>query len=237
MKKLLALLLCLALVLSFAACSPVTNDDVRGSVTQKPSVNNSDATDSTPDEDAPEFSIGVNTGNKWENSYLGLGCELGEEFTFYDNDEQIEELNRNTMASLGESLGEDYLESIKDLDFFYDMYVTTEDASSTINVMIENHTALELVGFDAKKTLEQNLPSLKTSYEGMGYENVQVSLTSVTLAGKAFPAAKLTAEINGLTATAYSAMGRVGNHLYSIAIFSFDPVKLEELINSFYVVD
>lgn len=236
MKKLLVLLLCLALVLSFAACSPVTNDDVRGSVTQKPSVNNSDATDSTPDEDAPEFSIGVNTGNKWENSYLGLGCELGEEFTFYDDDE-IEELNRNTMASLGETLGDDYLESIKDLDFFYDMYVTTEDASSTINVMIENHSALELVGFDAKKTIEQSLPSLKTSYEGMGYTNVQVSATTLTLAGKTFQAAKLTADFDDVTATAYSAMGRVGNHLYSIAIFSFDPVKLEELIDSFYVVD
>ena len=236
MKKIFALLLCLALVLSFAACSPASNDDIRGSITQKPSDDlGSSVTESTPVEDTPEFSIGVNTGNKWENSYIGLGCKLSDEFTFY-NDEQIEELNRNTMANLGESLGEDYLESIKDLDFFYDMYVTTEDASSTINVMIENHTALELVGFDAKKTLEQNLPSLKTSYEGMGYENVQVSLTSVTLAGKAFPAAKLTAEFNGLTATAYSAMGRVGNHLYSIAIFSFDPIKLEELVNSFYAV-
>ena len=234
MKKLLALLLCLALVLSFAACSPVSNDSIRGSVTQKPSADADN--DDTADEETPEFSIGVNTGNKWENSYLGLGCKLSDEFTFYDDDE-IEELNRNTMQSLGESLGDDYLESIKDLDFFYDMYVTTEDASSTINVMIENHTASELIGFDAKKSIEKTLPNLKSSYEGMGYTNVQVSATTLTLAGKTFQAAKLTADFQSLTATAYSAMGRVGNHLYSIAMFTFDPVKLQELIDSFYVVD
>ncbi len=241
MKKIIALFLCLALLTAFAGCSGrVSPDDLHGSITQNGNasdVTDSDAnaSDDTAEDEVPEFTIGTNTGTKWENSYLGLGLTLDDSYYFYD-DEEVEELNRNTLASLGESLGDDYVESIKDLDFFYDMYATTEDASSTVNVMIENHTAAELINFSATKTIEQAMPSMKTSYEGMGYTNVQVNSATVTLAGKEYAAAKLTADFETITVYAYSVMGRVGNHLFTVSMLSTDEAGLQDLVDSFYKV-
>ena len=79
MKKLFALLLAAAMVLSMAACGSQKDDQAGGAVT--PGVTG----DAVPD-------MGTVSGGTYTNRFAGISCTLDDSWYFY-TDEQIDELN------------------------------------------------------------------------------------------------------------------------------------------------
>ena len=76
-KRILALVLALTMV--FALCACTSDDDVKGKT--DPGV----AETAAPEK---ELELGSVSGGRYENSYFGFGCELGELWT-YANEEQL----------------------------------------------------------------------------------------------------------------------------------------------------
>lgn len=237
MKKFIALLTALVMVLSFAGCGK--DKDVRGTV----SGNNTEIDIPTlddvlvkPGEDGDgaeeaEFSMGHVDGLTYENSFIGLGCTLSSDWIFYD-DEQIREIN-NFSADLA---GEDIAEQIKKADLVYDMYAMNQDGTCNINVNLQKAPALQLAALNVADALESQMPMLKTGLENMGYENISCTLAKVTVAGKEYDAIKVTGSLSGMNLYNVIFSKKCSGYLASITVGSFGDDQTGEILGCFYNV-
>lgn len=229
MKKLLALLLALCILVALVGCS---SDDVRGDITDDGSsdVSASESGDVTSETDEPEFSMGKATGKNYENKFLGLGCNLDSNWTFY-TDEQIRELN-NVTADL---VGEEFANQIKDAQIIYDMMASHSNGTDSMNINLEN---VGLIGGIAnlRAYLDNSVPMLKQGLGNMGYSNITTESIQVEIDGKEFEGLDLVADISGMKFYERLFCIKKGNYIASITMASFDKATLEQTTDCFYIV-
>ena len=248
MKKLLAILLALTMIFAFAACgSTPSEDDVRGeqnvntTEASTPADNDANApsedatntpagdTVDTPTEEATEattentteaqFSLGAVEGLNYENKFIGIGCNLPSDWTFY-TDEQIRELNN--IAT--DYIGEDFKEAIANAAIVYDMYAHSNDQLKNINVNLEKVNAVTLAMIDLADVYKQNEALVKQSLENMGYTNITFDYGTVMIEDETFACMRTTAQYNGVTmyqlCFATKCNGYIAN--FTIATFNAD---------------
>lgn len=220
MKKWIALLLVLVMVLSMAACG---KDDIRG--TQVENKNE------TPEEKKPGFSLGQVSGLTYENPFIGIGCKLNNEWSFYD-DAQIREMN-NATADLA---GEAYQEAMKNATVVYDMYAVHEGGINNIIVNLEKVNALQLATADLAAVFESQMPTIKVSLENMGYTNVTFELAKITIGGKAFDGMYTTSDLGEYRMYQATIMIKCDGYLSSVSITTFDKAELDSLLKCFYLL-
>ncbi|MBQ8539641.1 MAG: hypothetical protein IJ433_08320 [Ruminococcus sp.] len=216
MKKLLALLLSVMMIFSVTACGSTTSEDeIRGE--QKTS------------EEA--YSAGSVDGLKYESTFIGIGCNLPENWSFY-TDEQIRELNNVTT----DAAGEEYEKLMQDAQLVYDMYAVNNNNVDSINVNLEKVDSVTLLALDMKDYYEHSVDSIETAYTNMGATNFDYTIGKVTIDGEEFDSLDVVAEINGTklyqTAFAKKCSGYVAN----ITITSIDEATVKSILDSFYVV-
>ena len=83
MKKLIMMLLCGVLSVSFVACSSSPSEEVR------------------EEQNSKEFELGKIDGFVYENNFIGIGCALDSDWYFY-SEEEIQELNNYKAEVAGE---------------------------------------------------------------------------------------------------------------------------------------
>ncbi len=233
MKKLLALLMILVMLFSFAGCGE--EKDVRGEQTDntKSDVVSEDETDSQDEEteSEAEFSMGSVAGLKYENKFIGIGCNLPEGWSFY-TDEQIKELNNVAI----DMAGEEYEEMIKDASIVYDMYAESSNQMDNINVNLEKGTALQFAAFDVVENYKAIASTVISSYENMGYTNCEYEISEVTIDGKKFDCMNFTAEISGLTMNqTMISIKCSNNYVANIAVTSAEN-NVADILNAFYLL-
>lgn len=216
MKKLLALLLAVMMLISVTACgSTASEDEIRGE-------------QQTSDE---AYSAGAVDGLKYESSFIGIGCTLPDDWSFY-TDEQIRELNNITT----EVAGEEYEKLMQDAQIIYDMYAISSNQVDTINVNLEKVNSVALLALDMTEYYEQSVESIKTAYNNMGATSFDYTIGEVAIDGEKFVSLNVVAEINGTklyqTAFAKKCSGYVAN----ITVTSIDEATVKSIIDSFYVV-
>lgn len=241
MKKLIITLLSLALIFAFCACG---NDDadIRGTIIGNDTDNVADTTnnetadttadatvDTQPEEEGEDLSLGVNDGAVYESKFIGLGYALDEGWIFY-NDDQIKELN-NITSSLA---GEEYEEIIKNATLIYDMYATDAEMLNNININLEKVDHIQLIALDIAANFELIAPTIKTSFENMGYTNFSYEIAKVTVDGVEMDAMKTTAEIQGIKMFQTMFQKKCNGYLANIAVTSFVTDSNAELIENFY---
>lgn len=229
MKKLLALILSVLMLVSFAACdsSSTTNDDVRGDITSTSSDTDSSSSDSTSSEEI-EFSIGDAEGNKYENKFIGIGCELDSSWTFY-TDAQIAELNN----IVTDSLDEDYAEQVKDANVIYDMYATTANGD-TININLEKLSGIGSGVIDAETYIDVAMPQLKDSMAQMGVTVDKCEKTTFNFAGAT--ADGIIMNISGSGASAFQKIVclKRGSYIAVIGVATYNTDTTDDLLAKFY---
>ena len=184
MKKLLALMLALALTLSLAACSVKINPTDDGADKTEPSSGNIWKEDL--------FHFGTVNGSDYENDLLGYGCAL-EGWTFADAD-MIAQLNQ-----IGKDLlTEDVQEAFEKTGAIMDMFAQTEDGLQNINIQFQDMNVLYSMLLSADKLVDMTIPQLPATLEGAGYENINIEKTTVSLGGDEHPAISIVSEIYGV---------------------------------------
>lgn len=275
MKKLFALLLVSAMLLTFAGCRK--NDDVRGSifvnsdVTSSTASVNSDTDDvstdvsdsssssqptassntpsqnssvvstpssstpsttvSTPQNDDDGFSVGAVNGLTYKNRFIGIGCNLDSDWTFY-SDAQIKQLN-NVAADMA---GDEYKEAMKNATVIYDMYAVSSNQQDNININLEKVNPVQLATLDIAENFTALLPLLKSSLENMGCQNITHENTTVKIGGKSFNCLKLTSDINGMKMYQTLIAKKCDGYLANITITAFDEATINNLIGKFYLI-
>ncbi len=232
MKKTMGLMLCMALLLSAVGCSG--EEDVRGTVEEAvttEAAENSDAdTDAETEEEAFEF--GEVDANVYENKFIGIGCSLSDEWGFY-SDEEIKELNN--MAT--DMAGEEFAEAVADAQMIYDMYAVHSDGMSSINVNLENVGLAKIALVDVAESLESSKSVLEDAFSNMGYEDISIESTTVTIDGEEFAALNVSASYSGMNMYELVFSGKAGKYMWTTTIGTFGEDSTQELFDTFYLVD
>lgn len=216
MKKLLALLLAVMMLFTVTGCgSTAGEDEIRGE-------------QEVSDE---AYSAGSVEGLKYESSFIGIGCNLPEDWSFY-TDEQIRELNNVTT----EVAGEEYEKMMQDAQIIYDMYAISGNQVDTVNVNLEKVNSVALLALDMADYYEQTVESIETAYNNMGATSFDYEIGKTTIGGEEFDSMSIVAEINGTklyqTAFAKKCSGYVAN----ITVTAIDEATVKSLLDSFYIV-
>ncbi len=231
MKKLFVLLLALVVVMTFAACG--SQENIRGEQRVEGSSSTEDVSGSESEDKVnsdEKFSFGDVKGLTYENKFIGLGCTLGSEWTFY-TDEQIKELNNIALDAAGEEIEE----SIKNSDIIYDMYVERNGGIDNINVNLEKANPAQLALIDLEDYYLNAASTLVSSYENMGFTNITYKTGSVNIGGKAFECLNVVSEIQGIKMYQSVITIKCSGYLANVTFTTTGEDAIAELANMFYL--
>ncbi len=239
-----------------------SEDEVRGKQTTKEEAEDKDTVDEDADEDAKdeeakdaevaddetageevaedadteesddEFSLGKTDGLVYENAFIGLGCTLPSDWSFY-TDEEIMELNNYT----ADFMGEEYEEMVKNAQIVYDMYAVDGTDMNSINVTLEKIDNRMLAGIDVADIYAQNKSAFETMYTSMGCSNVLVNQVTIDIEGEEFAGIEISAEINGYTLYQKCFGVKCNGYLASLAITTYGDISPDDILANFYLVD
>lgn len=238
MKKLLAMLMAFALLLTFAACSAPDEEDVRGTVTPPDTMvpdttTGAEATTNTPEATTEkEFALGTSSGASYESSFIGIGCTLSSDWVFY-TDEQIMELNNATQ----EMLDEEYAEMVANSATVYDAMAVNNSDSSSLNIVLEKSTAVVVALADIDQILEAQLPVLSDALGSMGLTITSTELVDATIAGMALRGAKITGNISGINFYEIVVPIKCGSYLAYVTVATYVEDNTQTILDQFYAVD
>lgn len=221
MRRILALLLVLVMAFSFTACK---NENVRGEI-------KNDTSDAEVSGEK-EFSLGIANGNVYENKFIGIGCQLDDNWSFYD-DEQIKQLNNLVTDAVGDELAS----QIENADIIYDMYAIHSNGMNNININLENVGLAYNTAVDIEEHFEKAMPSVKEALGNMGYANLNHELVTVKIGKKEFDAVKIISEINGIKMYQLQICIKSGKYLASITFATFNEDTTDEITECFYIVE
>ncbi len=237
MKRIIGVLLLLILTLAIVGCS-VENTEIRGeygndseSISEDILNDTSDVTGETTSSEV-EFSMGNVDGNVYESDFIGIGYKLDEGWSFYDDD-QIKELNQLTV----DLAGEDYEEIIKNATIVYDMYATDNDQLNNVTVNLEKAGALQIMAVDLEEVMKSTIPIFKSTFENMGYQNVNCETGSVEVDGETLTALHTVAEINGVNMYQTLFQKKCNGYIASIGVTTYFEDRVSNLIENFYWLD
>ncbi len=254
MKKILALVLALTMVLGMlAGCSG--EEDIAGQVTpiekeeevvqqEEPSEAPNEETEAPEEEtEAPTeenaVSLGRLEGGIYTNTYAGFGCELDENWVYYSA-EELQELPENANELFAETeLGE----LASGYTQISDMMAENVNDYTTMNVLYTQIGLQERLAYMAMSeeeavelTLEQE-DMLIDAYEQAGYENATMEKVTVTFLGEEHTALKTHCTLQGYDYYILQIMDyKCGSYGVTLTVSSFFEDLTQSLLDLFYKV-
>lgn len=237
LKKWGALLLAGALLLTMSACSGSDGKSVRGSVTSvETTAPETTAPETTvPETTAPEttepaFAVGSSSGNRYENTFLGIGCALDENWTFL-SDEQIRENN----AAAADMMADEYQEQVQDADVVYDMMANHQNEVDTLSLNMEKLSgAAKLV--TEEQYAQLSLEGLEGSLSSMGIENIQTSVEQISFAGGTHACIRLEGEYSGVKVYESLVCFKRGGYMALACACTWMEDGTQAILDSFYAL-
>lgn len=218
MKKLLSLFLILVMVLAFCGCED--EKDVKKKTPSTVTTQNDNG-----------FSIGTVDGKTYRNEFLGLSFTIPDGWTFYTQ-EQILQLNQLTSNMVSEEIAE----ALENANVVYDMFAQELTTGSSINVVLEKQSAEIIETLDIKNALELQVPTIKATYTGIGYTDINTEYQKVTLDGKEFDALYLTAKLNGTDMYCYAICYKITSRLVNVTVCTMGTNNLDTLLECFTLI-
>lgn len=201
MKRTIALLLVLVLAFGLLGCGK-EEKDISGKVTPAteaaPAVTEAvPETTETPVEDRP-VTLGRMEGGVYTNEYIGIGCALDSDWTFYTA-EELQELPAQTGELLQDT---EYADAA--LNQIADMFAENSVNGSNINIQYTKldmqvrliYSAMDYESF-ADMIMSQS-DSMIQAYSQSGFENAAMEKVTVNYLGQERVAIRTTATIAGL---------------------------------------
>ena len=259
MKKIISLVLALVLALSMTACGALSFEAPKGEyrpveqeqtepakseATEPESAGSEDTqpedTESAAAEEEPgsEFALGTMQGGVYENTYVGYGCVLDENWA-YKTAEELQDISDLT-ADLFEQGGVD----TSAFDQIMDMMAERLDPISSINIQYtalsaEEQVAHLLAGEEGviDATMLQK-DTLIATYAQVGIEVSSMEKVSVTFCGEQRWAIRTEATIQGIPYYLIQMFDtNIGPYFVTLTLGSFEVDATKELLALFYSLD
>lgn len=240
MKKLFAIVLLLAMLLSLCACGKSENE-IRGQISAPAE---SASGESAPAEEAEEPGLaeaaenveaeaGVINGGRYESSFLGIGCELDENWT-YASREQMIELLGTTSDMFNDT---EYEDAIKDAEMFYDMYAAVADGTASINVLVQNLGLIYGTVLSVEQYVDLSTQSLSEQLEAAGFSDVKWEKVELDFAGETRPGLKISSQVQGIPYYCTQSYIKAGNHIAVVSFAAYFEDSTEAMLDYFFPVE
>ena len=225
LKKWGALLLAAALLLTMSACSGGKN--IRGNVTP---VGTTAPETTVPETTEPAFAVGSSAGNRYENTFLGIGCTLDENWTFL-SDEQIRENN----AAAADMMAEEYQEMVEAADVVYDMMANHQNEVDTLSLNMEKLSGAALI-ISEEQYAQLSLEGLESSLSSMGIENIQTNVEQISFAGGTHTCIRLEGEYSGVKVYESLVCYKRGGYMALACACTWMEDGTQAILDSFYAL-
>lgn len=246
-KKYLAIVLVVCMALSTAACGK-EEKNVRGTVVsetkteqsvaavessveetnaaEKASAEESAVTEGT--ETADEVSLGSAKNNVYENSFLKIGCQLGNEWTFLTD----EEIRANNQIAQ-DAVGDEYKAALDSADVLNDMMAVKNDQLSNLNIVLEKLNG-QAIGVTETEYVELTVDALKGALESIGLTVNGVETGMETFAGQQHAVVNIDASVEGVPFYEKVVVMKVSNYMAVITMSHAMDDDFSEMMDSFY---
>ena len=159
------------------------------------------------------------SNNVYQNSFIGLGFNLPEGWSFY-TDKQLKDLSASAESE----------------NIVYDMRVYNSENINSVGVNIENVGIEYNTSTDVKTYLLNTMSGIDTSLSSIGYEGVTCDLTTIKIGKTEYPAMKISASISSMVLNQLVFCIQKEEYMINIAATSFGEDKTAELVSYFYLV-
>ncbi len=203
MKKTLALLLALVMVLSFAACS-------------------------SNDEEKLDHIRGTVDGSVYTNDVAGISFTAPDGWAYLSDDELAALYN----LSASELLPEETAEALEETDMVYDMYCQNPNTGASININFENIGLVYGKLLDEQSYMEISQTNLEESLSGSGMEVTSCELITANVNGKDVPCIDIVINMTGYGIDLYEKIfvKKVGDFMGCITIGALTEEELDQII-------
>ena len=208
LKKILAGLLAMVMVMSFAACSEkengsnneatATTDMWKSEIvyeTTAPYETEEPTEDPTVEGTEPATEsvvpVGNNSGNTYINEFIGIRCTLDENWVLMTN----EEIRAQNESILG-MVGGDYEEMISFASSLYDMMAINVNEMDTVAVTLEMYNASTAL-MSEEQIIAASKDMTVATLESMGFEIEAADVVTVQFAGAEHAALMITGNLLG----------------------------------------
>ncbi|MGN0629276.1 MAG: hypothetical protein ACI4IW_06575 [Oscillospiraceae bacterium] len=228
MKKIIALLLALIMVLSFAACSkdePVSDNSANEN--SQSEVSSSEEQSEEEPEEKLDHIRGSVDGLVYTNSAAEITFTAPEGWTYY-TDEQIAALYN---LSSEELLPEETAEILENTDIVYDMYCQNLTTGASVNINFENLGILYGTILDEKSYLELSKTSLGSTLSGSGMELTSCEVVTATVNGKEVSCLDIVINMTDYDIDLYEKIfvKKVGSFMSCITIGALTTEEIDEI--------
>lgn len=226
MKKFIIVLLAAALMTSFISCSDDKDpSNVTGSVQ---TYNEADETKATSETEEP-FKQGTVAQQTYKNEFIGLGCTLDNDWTFY-SDEQIAELNGLAAGAMDDEVAN----MIENATIIYDMFAENTATAENINLNLEKLTRAQVLLLDLETMYNSQAANIKSTYENLGYTNFSYEVGKAELAGKQHTAMFIKATLNDVELHQTLVAIKTGQYIANIAATSYNTNTTKDILSKFF---
>lgn len=234
MKKFLALILAILMVLSLAACGESkrsskkekkNNTNVATEVaTEEETENNFNIVTEAPTSGNIDISINddaIEFGNLEEHSFtnrdMGIGIVVPSDWTTKSIDE-IATLNRTD----ADTMLNDFESHMSKAQVAYMFYSSDDSTGNNINITLENLAMTNNAGINGEEYLELAEKTLKSAFDQMGATDVSTNITTVDIDGKTFDCIEIDSVVSGVELTQLQIVVPLGDYMAGITFTATD---------------
>ena len=250
MKKLIALLLALTMVLALAACGGEKED--KGGKSEKNTKPTTEATEPTtepvteptvaPTTEATEpatepatvpadeaDALGAVEGSTYTNEFLGISFNAGDGWVFATAEELASALGFSADALDPENF--DDIMSAAGVAMV--MYAASADGMTTVNIVLEDLVRSQAQDITEEEYVQLTKDVVTTSMESAGVENLEYESGVLSFAGETHHAVALQGTIEGIDLYEAQVYIKCGDYMASITIASYMENHVEEVLAMF----
>ena len=230
MKKLIALLLALVMVLSFAACSKgePAPDNSGNKSSQNEESSSEGESESKSNEEKLDHIRGSVDGLTYTNTAAEITFAAPEGWVFF-NDDEIAALYNLTSEEL---LSEETAEILENTDMVYDMYCQNASTGASVNINFENLGLIYGTVLSEESYLELSKANLESTFSGGGMELVSCETVTASIDGKEVPCLDLVINMTDYGSELYEKIfvKKAGSFMGCITIGALSSDEIDQII-------
>ncbi len=254
MKKIISIMLCVGMLLSFAACSGSENKEASAPTAEPTEAPTPEPTEAptpelteaptpeptavpTPEPTAPSDGaissddlFGTINGDAYENRFLGIGCRL--EGWHYASREEIA-ATYNLMEYI---FSDDVSELIENNQSTIIMLAINANHSKTVTIAVENTIYMYGSPLSAEQYIDLSIPSLEAMLSEAGITDLSVTHETMTFLGSEKPCITITGAFQGNEILEKMVFLERGDYLAYVCFTVSNGGEIGELPDAFFSI-
>lgn len=223
-KRITGLLAAFMLLGVLTACGGEVPEDASGT------TDTTQETSEAPETEVVQgFQVGQMEDGIYTNEFLGISCQLSEDWTYLSN-EEIAQLNGEMLESITDA---ELSEALSESATTQDMYAASANGLATINVIVENMGVIYGAAVDEGAYLEIAAPAVDEALAQTGMSDIQVETGTMAFAGADHSTLRVTGTMSGIPVYETMVCIKEGNYMGVITMVCYQEDITEEMVSWF----